>query len=74
VLSGYRCPVDVATLLLLRRVSQEFGDQVVLREVTLSPVTVSEFGSTAGVFVNGRRALLGGETEEAIRQAILEAF
>jgi hypothetical protein len=74
ILSGYRCPVDVATQLQLRQVAQEFGDQVILRDVSLGPATLAEFGSVAGVFINGRRALLGGETEEAIRQAIQEAF
>ena len=74
VLAGYRCPVDVATLLLLRQVAQEFRDQVVLRELVLSPQTLSKFGSVAGILINGRRTLFGGETEESIRQAILEAF
>ena len=35
---------------------------------------IEDTESTNGIFINGRRKLTGGVSEEAIRQAILEEF
>jgi hypothetical protein len=43
-----------------------------LREVTLTPETLPEYGIAKGILINGRQKLGGGETEEAVRQAISE--
>jgi len=72
VLSGYLCPYEVATLMLLPGVVQEFGDRVVLRQVALTPKTLQDYGAARGIFVNGRQHLTGAESEEAIRRIILE--
>jgi N-acetylglutamate synthase-like GNAT family acetyltransferase len=72
ILSGYTCPFEVSTEMLLRQVAQEFGDRVLLRQVSLTPETLQEYGVAKGIFINGRQKLGGAETEEAIRQAILE--
>jgi GNAT superfamily N-acetyltransferase len=72
VLFGYLCPYDVSTYLSIRDIAREFGDQVVLREVWLTPETVQEYGETRGIFINGRQKLSGGEPEGAIRQAVAE--
>lgn len=72
VINGYRCPYEVATHLLVQQVAQEFGSQVVLEEVWLTPETLKEYGAARGIFINGRRKLFGGEPEGAIRQAIAE--
>lgn len=72
VLSGYLCPYEVATLILLPGVAREFGDQVVLRQVPLTPESLQDYGAARGIFVNGRQRLVGAETEEAIRQVIIE--
>jgi hypothetical protein len=72
VLRGYMCPYDTATLLSLPGVAQEFGDQVRLRQVPLTRQSLQEYGVTSGVFINGAQKLAGGESEEAIRQAIRE--
>lgn len=72
VLSGYLCPYEVATLLLLPGVAQEFGEQVVLRQVPLTPESLHEYGAARGIFVNGQPRLAGAETEEAIRRVIIE--
>ena len=72
ILSGYACPYEIATYMTLRQVVREFGHQVLLREVSLSPDSIREYGAARGIFINGRQKLLGGETEQAIRQAILE--
>lgn len=72
VLSGYACPYEISTHLILRQVIKEFGDQVVLREVLLSPESLQLYGVSRGIFINGRQKLFGGETEQAVRQAIME--
>jgi hypothetical protein len=74
ILAGYMCPHEASTQLLLREVAREFGEDVVLREAWLTPDTLQEYGSSHGIFINGRRKLVGAETEEAIRQAIVEEF
>lgn len=72
LLYGYLCPPEAATMELVREVAREFGQQVVLREVELTPETLQAYGAARGVFINGRAKLGGGETEGAIRQAIRE--
>jgi hypothetical protein len=74
IFSGYMCPYEVSAELLVREVAQEFGDQVILREVSLTPDTLREYGVAKGIFINGRQKLVGGETEEQVRQAIVEEF
>ena len=72
ILNGYLCPFEVTTLVSLREVAQEFGEQVVVQDVRLTPETLEEYGAAKGVFINGRQKLFGGEDELAIRRAILE--
>lgn len=72
VINGYLCPYEVSSQLILRQVVQEFGDRVNLQEVSLTPETLHDYGDARGTFVNGKQKLLGGESEEEIRQAILE--
>jgi hypothetical protein len=72
ILSGYLCPLDVSTQILLLEVAREFGDQVTLHQELLTPETLRRYGVANGVFINGRQKLVGAATEEAIRQAILE--
>jgi GNAT superfamily N-acetyltransferase len=72
ILSGFVCPVDVSTQVLLLDVAREFGDRVVLRREALTPETLRRYGSAQGIFINGREKLAGAMTEQAIRQAIAE--
>lgn len=72
IINGYMCPYDISTQIILRQVAGEFGDQVVLNDVRLTPEILREFGVAKGIFINGRQSLSGAETEEAIRQAIME--
>ena len=72
VLSGYWCPVDVSTQILLLDVARELGDRVVVRQECLTPETLRRYGVANGIFINGRQKLVGAASEEAIRQAIAE--
>jgi GNAT superfamily N-acetyltransferase len=72
ILKGYLCPYEVSTHVLVRQVAQEFGDQVSLQEIWLTPETLKKYGIANGVFINGKQKLAGGEAERAIRQAIMD--
>ncbi len=72
ILSGYLCPFEMSTQLLLLEVAQEFGDRVVVRQEPLTPETLQRYGVVDGIFINGRPKLSGASTEEAVRAAILE--
>jgi hypothetical protein len=72
ILNGYMCPYEVSTMIKLRSIVPEFGEQVILRDVWLTPDTLQEFGAAKGVFINGHQKLVGGETECEIRLAIQE--
>ena len=72
IVRGYMCPFEIATLVLLQAVSHEFGDRVNVCQVELTPETLAEYGVARGIFINGRLKLGGAETEESVRQAILE--
>jgi len=72
VLSGYLCPYEAATLMLLPGVAQEFGDQVILRQESLTPESLRNYAAARGIFVNGRPRFTGGESEEAIRRILIE--
>jgi GNAT superfamily N-acetyltransferase len=72
VLSGYLCPVDVSTQILLLDVARELGDRVVVRQECLTPETLRRYGVANGIFINGRQKLVGAASEDAIRQAIAE--
>ena len=72
IINGYLCPYEVSSQLVLRQVAMEFADRVVMKEVSLTPETLQYYGDSRGIFINGKQKLLGGESEQAVRQAILE--
>jgi predicted GNAT family acetyltransferase len=74
VFTGGFCPYEASTSLLTLQVAREFGDRVVLREIAVTIENVRAYGAADGVFINGRRTLPGGASEEAIRQAIHDAL
>jgi ribosomal protein S18 acetylase RimI-like enzyme len=74
ILSGYLCPFEASTQILLTEVAREFGERVVIRQEPLSPETLERYGVADGIFINGRQKLSGAVSEEAIRQAIVEEF
>ncbi len=64
------CPVGAATVLYLRRVVAEFGDQVALKEVPAGPEALSRYGVGNGIFINGKRTFFGPATEDQVRATI----
>jgi hypothetical protein len=74
IINGYQCPFDVSTHILLRQIVREFGERVSLRDIRLTPENLQTYGASRGIFINGAQKLSGGESEDEIRQAILEEF
>lgn len=72
IFRGFLCPYEVSTQLLVREVAQEFGEQVILQEIWLTAETLAFYGIASGVLINGQHKLFGGESERAVRQAIME--
>ena len=72
--SGGFCPCETATSMAALDVAREFGDRVVLTEVSITADNVRAYGAAGGVYVNGRPIPDDGVPEEAIRQAIREAL
>jgi GNAT superfamily N-acetyltransferase len=72
--SGGFCPCETATSRAALDVAREFGDRVVLREVSITADNVRAYGVARGVYVNGRPIPDDGVPEEAIRQVIREAL
>jgi len=70
VFTGGLCPYEISTSLSALHVAREFGDRVVVKEVTATVENLHTYGVISGVFINGRRILPGGVPEEAIRLAI----
>lgn len=74
IVNGYMCPFETASIVKTRLIAQEFGKKISLREVQLTPETLREFGVARGIYINGEEKIFGGETDEQIRQVILEAL
>ena len=72
IFRGFLCPYEVSTYLQVKDIASEFGDQIFLKEIWISPETLSEYGVSSGVMINGKRKLSGGESESSVRQAIRE--
>ena len=72
ILTGYLCPFETPTRLLLLEVAREFGDRVLVRQEPLTKETLRRYGAASGIFINGRPKLAGATSEDAIRQAIME--
>jgi len=72
ILSGYLCPFEASTQVLLTEVAREFGDRVIVRQEPLTPETLERYGVADGIFINGRPKLVGAVSEEVVRQAIIE--
>lgn len=69
---GFHCPYEVSSQVLVRQVALEFGDRVSLQEVWTTPETLEKYGVVSGIFINGKQKLAGGDSEMAVRYAILE--
>lgn len=66
------CPVGASAVLALRRVAQEFGERVTIKEIPSSREVIAQYGVADGIFINGKAKFFGPVQETRIRQAIAE--
>jgi len=66
------CPVGSAAMLLVRKVAEEFGNQVLIKEIPASREAVARYGTADGIFINGKEKFMGPVNEEQVRRAIEE--
>lgn len=72
VIGARFCPVGASTVLAIRKVAQQHGDRVVVREVAADREAISKYGVADGIFINGKAKFFGPVTEAQVRQAIEE--
>jgi hypothetical protein len=66
------CPVGASAVLTVRKVAQEFGESVTVKEVSASREAIAQYGIADGIFINGKAKFFGPVTESQVRKAIKE--
>lgn len=74
VIGSLFCPVGAATVLYLRKVAAEFGDQVALKEIPSGPEALARYGVAHGIFINGKPAFFAPTNEAQVRAVIEKAL
>lgn len=72
VIGSRFCPVGASAVLAVRKVAQEFGERVVIKEIPSSREVIARYGVAHGIFVNGRAKFFGPVSESQVRRAIEE--
>lgn len=72
VIGSRFCPVGASALLAVRKVTREFGERVVVKEVSASREVIARYGVADGIFINGKAKFYGPVQESDVRKAIEE--
>lgn len=72
VIGSRFCPVGASAVLAIRKVAQEFGERVSIKEVPASRETIAQYGVADGIFVNGKAKFFGPVSESQVRKVIEE--
>lgn len=72
VIGAHICPVGASAVLAVRKVAQELGGRVVVREIPSSREIIAKYGVAYGFFINGKAKFFGPVSETQVRQAIEE--
>lgn len=72
VIGSRFCPVGASAVLAVRKVTQELGERVVVREIPASREAIARYGVADGIFINGKPKFFGPVKEGQVRQAIEE--
>lgn len=70
VIGSHFCPVGASAVLAVRKVAQEFGERVSLKEIPASREAIAQYGVADGIFVNGKARFFGPVSEGQVRKAI----
>ena len=72
VIGSRFCPVGASAVLAVRKVAQELGERVMVKEVPASREVISQYGVADGIFINGKAKFFGPVEESQVRKAIEE--
>ncbi len=72
VIGSHFCPVGASAVLAVRKVAQEFGARVLVKEIPVSKVVIAQYGVADGIFINRKAKFFGPVRESQIRKAIEE--
>lgn len=72
VIGSLFCPVGASAVLSLRKVTAEFGDRVVLKEVPAGREALARYGIADEIFINGELKFFSPVTEAQVRKVIEE--
>jgi GNAT superfamily N-acetyltransferase len=72
IIGSLSCPVGSSAVLAIRKVVDELGEAVLVREVPAGREAIARYGVADGIFINGKAKFFGPVTEAQVRQAILE--
>ena len=72
VIGSHFCPVGASVVLAVRKVAQEFGKRVMVKEVPASREVIAQYGVADGIFINGKANFFGPVKESQVRKAIEE--
>lgn len=72
VIGSRFCPVGASAVLAVRKVAQEFGERVVVREIPAGREAIARYGVADGIFINGKARFFGPVQESGVRKAIEE--
>ncbi len=70
VIGSRFCPVGASAVLAVRKVAQEFGERVAIREIPASREVIARYGVADGIFINGKPKFFGPVKETQVRKAI----
>lgn len=72
VIGSHFCPVGASAVLAIRKVAQEFGERVSVKEIPASREVLAQYGVADGIFINGKAKFFGPVAESQVRQVIGE--
>jgi hypothetical protein len=72
VIGSHFCPVGASAVLAVRKVAQEIGELVSVKEVPASREVIIQYGVADGIFINGKAKFFGPVKENQVRKAIEE--
>jgi len=72
VIGSRFCPVGASAVLAVRKVVQELGGGITVREIPASREVIAQYGVADGIWIKGKAKFFGPVTEAQVRRAIEE--
>lgn len=72
VIGSRFCSVAASVVLAVRKVAQELGERVAIKEIPAGREVIAQYGVANGIFINGKAKFFGPVSESQVRKAIEE--